>query len=100
MLRFGRTVVLAGLLCASLARADEIQFNNGDKLTGEILSAEGGKLKFKSKMAGTVELDMADIKTFSTDKPVALKFEDGTIVKQEVAAGADGQVGVKAGAVQ
>ena len=43
------------LVClAAAASADEVRFKNGDRLTGKITSAEGGKLKITSKVAGDV----------------------------------------------
>jgi putative salt-induced outer membrane protein YdiY len=92
-----------GLLAigASAARADEILFNNGDRLTGTIVSAEAGKMTIKTAVAGKVEVDLKDVKTFSSDGPVTLKLKDGTIIKQPVkAADAAGTVQVQPGAVQ
>ena len=75
---------------------DEVVFKNGDRLTGTVVSAEGGKLKLKSAVAGTVDVDLADVKTFATDKPVTLKLSDGTVVSRPlVAATQPGQVAVK-----
>lgn len=93
-------VIAVGGAFSSAALADEIVFKNGDKLTGKIVSAEDGKLKIKSTVAGTVEVDLADVKTFASDAPVSIKLKDGTIIKQQVAA-ADkaGEVAVKPGAV-
>ena len=51
---------------AASATADEIVFNNGDRLTGKVLSADGGKLKIKTDVAGEVTVDLKDVKTFST----------------------------------
>ncbi len=42
------------LVLACRAAADEIQFLNGDRLTGKIVSAEGGKLTIKTEGAGDV----------------------------------------------
>jgi putative salt-induced outer membrane protein YdiY len=92
---FAATVLSALSLAAGAARADEVQFKNGDRLTGTIVSAEGGKLKIKTKVAGTVEVDLADVKTLSTDGPVKLKLVDGTVIQQPVAAGKEGQVAVQ-----
>ncbi|HEX8915286.1 MAG TPA: DUF481 domain-containing protein [Humisphaera sp.] len=85
---------------ASPARADEVQFKNGDRLTGTIVTAEGGKLTIKTAVAGKVEVDLKDVKTFATDGPVTLKLKDGTVLTQPVKAGGDGQVQVQGGAVQ
>lgn len=82
------------------ARADEVHFKNGDKLTGKIVSAEGSKLKFRSSVAGTVEVDLTDVKTFSSDGPVRLRLDDGTVLRQPVTGAEAGQVAVKPGAIQ
>ncbi len=92
--------VCAAAFVAAPVLADEVVFKNGDKLTGKIVSAEDGKLKIKSAVAGTVEVDLVDVKTFASDEPIALKLKDGTIIRQPVAAAEKaGEVAVKPGAV-
>jgi putative salt-induced outer membrane protein YdiY len=89
-----RRILAAGVIAlasavagvAQLAHADEIQFNNGDKLTGTIVSAEGGKLKIKTAVAGEVTVDMKDVKTFTTDGPVTLELKDGNVLHDKVSA--------------
>lgn len=87
------------LACAALAaacaaaRADEIVFKNGDRLSGKLLSADGGKLVIETTVAGKVTVDLSNVKTFSTDGPVELRLKDGSTIKDSIAAGeADGQV--------
>jgi hypothetical protein len=93
------TCVRALLTCAlSLAlagpvAADEILFLNGDRLTGKIVSADGGKLTIKTENAGDVTVDLAKVKTFSTDEPIVLKSGDTTL-RSKVTGGADGTVQV------
>lgn len=98
--RMGRCVAAAAAVVLAsttpAAWADEVLFKNGDKLTGTVVSAEGGKLKLKSSVAGTVDVDLSDVKTFTTDKPVRMKLSDGTVVNQPlVAATQPGQVAVR-----
>jgi hypothetical protein len=81
------------LLLASAVAADEILFLNGDRLTGKIVKAEGGKLTIKTESAGDVTVDLAKVKTFSTDEPIVLKSGDTTL-RSKVAPGADGTVQV------
>ena len=85
-----RTRLIAAAACALAAattlHADEILFNNGDRLTGTILSAEGGKLKIKTAVAGEVTVDMKDVKTFMTDEPITLRLKDGNVLKDKVTA--------------
>jgi putative salt-induced outer membrane protein YdiY len=89
-------VVLAGAvglgLMASSARADEVILKNGDHITGTIETADGGKLKIKTAMMGEVTVDMANVKTFSTDEPVKLQMKDGSLINQKVSGGSEGQV--------
>ncbi len=72
--------------------ADEIQFKNGDKLTGKIVRLEDGKFIVQSAVAGEIKVDPALIKTFSTDTPVELHLKDGTVINQKVAADGEGKV--------
>src|SRR6476620_6480359 len=91
---------LACVLCcaASAALADEIRFKNGDRLTGTITEADGGKLKISSKVAGDVTVDLKDVETFSTDAPLDVKLKDGTMVHQRFEAGAaPGSINAAAG---
>lgn len=81
---------VATALAAGTASADEVVFNNGDRLTGTVVSAEGGKLTIKSAVAGEIKVDMKDVKTFSTDQPVELKMADGSVIKDQVKAAPEG----------
>src|SRR3954468_6905025 len=67
-----RARISAALLCAlvTAAHADEILFNNGDRLTGTSVTADGGKITIKTAVAGEVKVDMKDVKTFTTDAPI------------------------------
>ncbi|HEV7301235.1 MAG TPA: DUF481 domain-containing protein [Tepidisphaeraceae bacterium] len=88
-----RAVSILGFMLAlghaGQARADEILLTNGDRLTGKVVSAGGGKLKIATAMAGEVTVDMANVRSFSTDEPIELHLTDGTILKQRVEAADD-----------
>lgn len=78
-------VALAALVMASAtALGGEIVFKNGDRLTGEVTELGGGKLKIKSAIAGDVVVSLADVATFSSDKPIEIKLKDGSVVNQAV----------------
>src|SRR5215831_3163624 len=81
------------LLLTGRAAADEILFLNGDRLTGKILKADGGKLTIKTENAGEVTVDLAKVKTFSTDEAIVIQSGD-TFVSSKVTAGPDGTVQV------
>ncbi len=63
--------VLLSLACPVVA--DTVWLNNGDRLTGEILLLDGGKLALKTKYAGKVLIDWKDIATLNADKPMMLR---------------------------
>jgi putative salt-induced outer membrane protein YdiY len=81
------------LALAARAGADEIQLLNGDRLTGKILKAEGGKVVIKTEAAGEVTVDLSKVKTISTDEPILVKSGDTTF-KSKLEPGADGTVQV------
>lgn len=83
------------LFFCSSAGADEIYFKNGDKLSGEIKSLTEGKLVINSSIAGDIKVDISDISTFSSDKPVEIHFKDGIIIKQQVNRSECGQIRVE-----
>jgi putative salt-induced outer membrane protein YdiY len=80
------------LVCHAPARADEIQFTNGDRLTGKLTRLKDGKLAFESKVAGTLALNWADIATLSTDDPVTLQLEGGSVIVDKLVAAQPGSV--------
>ena len=74
------------------ARGDEVLFLNGDRLSGKILKAAGGKLTIKTDGAGDVVVDMSKVKTFSTDAPVTVGVKAQPPVSTDVGAGTDRHV--------
>src|SRR5882672_10674029 len=92
-LRLLACALTLSLVVAGRAAADEILFLNGDRLSGKIVSADGGKLTIKSETAGVVTVDLAKVKTFSTDEPIVIKTGDTTL-SSKVTGGADGTVQV------
>lgn len=80
-----RAIVLAMALCIP-ALGGEIVFTNGDKLTGKVQQLADGKLTIETEMAGTITVDLANVRTFSSDEPLEVHLSDGSVVKQPVAA--------------
>lgn len=85
-------LVVSGLMPLGIARADEILFTNGDRLTGTITRAVGGKMTIKTEAAGAVTVDMSKVQTFSTEGRVRLQVGSETVVDTRVAPGAPGTV--------
>src|SRR4051794_1727337 len=83
---------LAAFVAAAPAIADEIVFKNGDRLSGTITQADGGKLTIKSPIAGEVKVDMKDVKSFSTDAPIDIRLNDGSAIHDKVASAGEGSI--------
>src|SRR5262245_33921739 len=85
--------VALGLVLVGSAAADEILLLNGDRLTGTIVSGAEGKLTIKTEAAGDVTVDLAKVKTFSTDQPIELRIGDASL-RSRVVSGDDGTIQV------
>jgi len=66
------TTLLALLCLASWASADVATLKNGDRVTGTLVTIKGGTLQLKTANLGTVSIPMAQVATYSSDKPVAV----------------------------
>jgi putative salt-induced outer membrane protein YdiY len=77
---------------ATAASADEVQFTNGDKLTGKVVALADGKLVFESKVAGTLSIGWADVATFSSEEPVTIVLADDSVIVDQVALAEPGTV--------
>jgi hypothetical protein len=83
---------VVALGAAGEVRADRVLFQNGDVLTGRVVSLVKGKLKLASDVAGELELDADRIATLSTDGPVAIHGGDGSVTIDRVQDDFDGAV--------
>ncbi|MBU0901317.1 DUF481 domain-containing protein [Pseudomonas spirodelae] len=72
-------MLLRNLLCllslslTAPAWADTVWLNNGDRLSGEIVLLDGGKLALKTQYAGQVLIAWKDIDTLRSDKPLLVR---------------------------
>jgi len=80
------------LVLIGVANADEIQFINGDRLTGKIKSAGDGKMVISTDVAGDVTVDLSKVKTFTSTDPIEIHVGEKNVIKTTVTAGPDGQV--------
>jgi putative salt-induced outer membrane protein YdiY len=93
-----RLWTIVGVACAwscATAMGDEVLFRNGDRLTGTIIEADGGKLKIKTAMAGEVTVNMEDVLSFSTDEPIEVRLQDGSTLRQRAAVAEEGRVALQ-----
>ncbi|WP_439887624.1 DUF481 domain-containing protein [Pseudomonas sp. MBLB4123] len=83
------------LTLASPLWADTVWLANGDRLSGEIVLLDGGKLALKTRYAGQVLIDWQDIDTLRSDKPLLLRRQGlDSQHSQQLAAAGSGMVRV------
>ena len=57
---------------APLARADVVTLKNGDRVTGTLVTVKGGNLELKSDVLGDLTIPLAQVASFSADKPAVV----------------------------
>jgi putative salt-induced outer membrane protein YdiY len=93
------TACAALVLATATASADQVIFKNGDKITGKIVTMEGGKMTIATAVAGPIVVDMKDVETFSTDTPIEIRTADGRKVNEPVTTAETDQVKTSGGEV-
>jgi putative salt-induced outer membrane protein len=71
-MRFVLPVVLLFLMSVSLARADSVLLNNGDRVSGTIEELNPASVIITTRYAGRLVIDRSAIKTLQSDKPVTI----------------------------
>lgn len=80
-----RVAARLGTVCAlsvalsipSIATADTLVLQNGDRLTGEVAEFKQGGLRFKTGYAGELKISSDRIVSLGTDGPVTIKYKAG-----------------------
>lgn len=79
---------------------DELHLTNGDRLTGEAVRMEEGALFFKTPyVSGEMEIAWDNVANLSTDKPVRVMLEDGTLLNGRTLIAEQGKMKMKMGAI-
>lgn len=93
------SLVFTCLLGPVLANADTLVMNNGDRLTGTIVSKQDGTLKLETPYAGTISIGWSDVKQVISDEPVQVILEDDTRLTGTLLPTEAGKVRIKAGEI-
>ena len=88
--------VLVVFMTYGQAAADEVWLKNGDRLTGKVVSLDGGTLVFKTSYAGDVSIKWEEVANLKTDEPIKVVLGDETTAQGPVSPGEEGKVTVKA----
>lgn len=68
-----RLIVSATLMLSCSVWADSLLLKNGDRLTGEVILIDAGKLLLKTPYAGTISIDTRKISSIETTKQLLIK---------------------------
>ena len=70
---------LVWILGASAANADQIELNNGDRLTGTLEGISAGKALLNTGYAGTIPVSLNEIKGLHTEQDFRVRTATGMI---------------------
>ena len=82
-MRFVRLVLMAGVLCSSAA-ADQIMIDNGDRLTGKIVTADEKTVILQTKYAGELKVDRSTVVRIESDDMLNVTVKDAGTLKAKV----------------
>ena len=80
MVPCGFTLILM-ILLTGYAHADEVIMKNGDRLQGEIISMEEGKLIFKTPYASKTVIPWDQVEHLTSEKILEISLPDKEVVK-------------------
>jgi putative salt-induced outer membrane protein YdiY len=84
--------VVIGAGTVSSVLADQVITNSGDTITGTVTTAKAGSLTIHSDSLGDVAVPLAQIRTFSTVKPIEVELSDGTDINAQAEAAGPGDI--------
>jgi putative salt-induced outer membrane protein YdiY len=85
-------IVMVSLLITENSLADEVRLKNGDKLTGQIVRMQEGKLILKTAYAGEITIIWQELTGFQTDGSVKIVLIDETTLEGTTEVVEDGKM--------
>ena len=78
-------VVFTLVLTGALAQADVVTLKNGDRVTATLVNVKDGKLDVHSDILGDLAIPLAQVTSFSAEKPVTLVTKNQRTVEGQLA---------------
>jgi len=72
--------------------ADEVRLKNGDRLTGQVVRMEAGKLILKTSYAGEISMVWQEVASLKTDDSVRVLLKDETAIEGNTLSIEDGKM--------
>jgi len=85
-------MITIAFLIAGNSLADEIRLKNGDRLTGQVIRMEAGKLILKTIYAGEISIVWQEVASLKTDGSVKVVLKDETALEGTTEAIEDGKM--------
>jgi hypothetical protein len=93
-------VFIAGALSVSSVLGDTVETKNGARLVGSVTKIDSGNVYLKTDYAGDVVVKQSEVASITTDAPISVRLESGTVLQGKVSSqagaltisGADGQL--------
>jgi putative salt-induced outer membrane protein YdiY len=84
-MRLAVCTFVAVMFAAMLAQADVVTLKNGDRVTGTLVDVKGGNLDLKSEILGSLTIPLAQVTSYSVEKPVAVVRKGQATVEGQLA---------------
>jgi len=94
-MRFRGVVFFCTIFVCSLTGksvADVLYLKNGDRITGQVITMEEGKLTFETSYAEEIHVDWAEVSELKTDAPITVIFSDETSLQGVLNPGEEGKM--------
>ncbi len=92
-----RVLATCCFVAVSAASADEVVLRNGDRISGELVRLDAGKLVIRTPYAGNVSIDWKQVDTLSTDQPVYVFVDEANRVQAVFSQSGTGSVTLSGG---
>jgi putative salt-induced outer membrane protein YdiY len=77
-------------LAGVVARADIVETKSGARLTGTIKQITDGSVLLKTDYAGELVVKQSEVTSLTTDHPITVRLESGTVLQGTLSTGASG----------
>jgi len=93
-------MVIIVLIMPMNSMADEVCLNNGDRLTGQVIRMEAGKLILKTSYAGEISMVWQEVASLKTDDSVKVVLKDETALEGNTLSIEDGKMMLKTAKIE
>lgn len=90
-----KSLLLLFLFTGSISLADVVNTTDGARLVGTITGLSEGKMTLETAYAGTLIIDTAQVRSFTSDNPLFVRLESGNTMSGVVQTGASNQIQIR-----